>query len=79
MLTMKYISVSRETLKLLSNIQIILYSYKIQLIQQKQFYLSYNKENRIICSMLYVLYFTSSLRNFMHSSLVNQIVHIFTC
>ena len=36
----KHISTSRETLKLLPNIGIILYFNKIQLIQLIQFYLS---------------------------------------
>ena len=62
LLTMKHISTSRETLKLLLNIQIILSSNKIQLLQNEQF-LNYilhkliplTQGSRILFPVFYVL------------------------
>ena len=75
LLTIKYISTSKETLKLLSNVQILLSSNEIQLSQKHQFYLSQSKTTGF-----YVPYFTSCLKKYgKYALLDNQIAHIFTC
>ena len=61
MLTIKYISKSKETLKLLLNIQIILSSNKIQMLQKQQFINYFATSLRKIIEFGF-LYFTSSLK-----------------
>ena len=58
-LTIKFISTYKEAPKLLWNIQVVLSSNKIQLLQKQQFQLSYKKT-----AGFYVLYFTSSLKKY---------------
>ena len=60
-MTMKYISTSKETLKLLLNIRVILSPSKIQLLQKQQFVnyfakiLNIGQGSRIFISLFYVL------------------------
>ena len=72
-LTIKYISTSKETLKLLLNIQIILPFNKIQLLQKQQFVKYFVKQQDFSFYNLRPL--SKNMEN-MRSSLANQIVHI---
>ena len=69
----KYISTSKETLKLLLNIQIILPFNKIQLLQKQQFVKYFVKQQDF---SFYNLRPLSKNMGNMRSSLANQIVHI---
>ena len=63
MMTLKYISKSKETLKLLLNIRIIVSSNKIQLLQQQQF-VNYFVKNVCKATEFECLYFISSLKKY---------------
>ena len=60
-MTIKYISKSKETLKLLLNIRIFLSSNKVQLLQKQQF-VYYSDKNLPETTEFEYLYFTSSLK-----------------
>lgn len=85
-MTTKYLSVSKETRKLLINIRIILSSNKIQVLQKQELfnYFAEDLNNKRYLCKTKEFYFhilnplSKDMRN-MHSSLGNQIAHIFTC
>ena len=60
-LTIKFISKSKETFKLLLNIGIILSSHKIQLLQKQQF-VNYFAKNLLDTTEFKFLHFLSSLK-----------------
>ena len=62
-MTIKYISKSKETLKLLLNIRIFLSSNKVQLLQKQQF-VYYSDKNLPEATEFDCLYFTSSLKKY---------------
>ena len=66
LLKIKYILTSKETLELLSNVQ-ILTSNEIQLLQKHQLHLSRSKATRFG-----VLYFTSSLKKYEKRALLSR-------
>ena len=75
MLTIKYISTSEETLKLLLNIRIILSFSKFQLLQKRQFVNYFVKQqfnNKCKRTEFYFLYFTSSLKKYRKYALLSS-------
>ena len=78
-LVIKCISKSKETLKLLLNVRIILSSNKIQLLQKQQF-VNYFVKNLRETAEFEFLHFRLLSKNIgnMYSFLANQIAHILT-